>query len=211
MHDSNFLRFQKLNFITFDTETEGLNLVYCRPWQLGYRLVKDNQTIKDVSKFIWWEDLNISERAAEMTHFNHNFYEENAEDAEVVYEELMGLIRDESNLIVGQNVYFDIAMLKSWARALNKKFDFNFNHRVIDLVALSKARKLEIKPPLDKKDYPAWQFKMLNYVKKGFKTNLELTAKELGVDFDSSKAHEALYDAQKTAEVFQQMLYKIDL
>ena len=45
------LRFKKdLKYIVFDFETEGLNLRYSRPWQLGFVVVEAGKITKEYNR-----------------------------------------------------------------------------------------------------------------------------------------------------------------
>jgi len=61
----NLLRFQKKQkYVIFDTETESLNLVNSRPWQLSWTIAEGDKIIKNEDRFIYWDDLKMSDGAA---------------------------------------------------------------------------------------------------------------------------------------------------
>ena len=66
------LRFKfNQKYVIFDTETEGLNLVTSKPWQLAWIEAEGKKITKKQNRFLMWEDLNVSEDAARFTGFNY--------------------------------------------------------------------------------------------------------------------------------------------
>ena len=61
-------------YIIFDTETEGLNLVSSKPWQLAWIEAKGKKIVKKQNRFLKWDDLNVSDDAARITGFNKKEY-----------------------------------------------------------------------------------------------------------------------------------------
>ena len=54
------LRYKKnQKYIVFDTETEGLNLRYSRPWQLSFIEAVGPKVVKSHDLFIDFEDLSL--------------------------------------------------------------------------------------------------------------------------------------------------------
>ena len=73
--DDTLLRFNKnQKYIVFDTETEGLNLIKSRPWQIAWLVVKGDQIQERHDKFIHWPNINVSEGAAKVTGFSEKKY-----------------------------------------------------------------------------------------------------------------------------------------
>ena len=68
---NNNLRFNKnQRYVIFDTETEGLNLIKSRPWQIAWILAEGDKIIAKADRFIHWPNLNVSEGAAKVTGFS---------------------------------------------------------------------------------------------------------------------------------------------
>ena len=60
--DDTLLRFNKnQKYIVFDTETEGLNLINSRPWQIAWLVVKGDKIQEKHDKFIHWPNINVSD------------------------------------------------------------------------------------------------------------------------------------------------------
>ena len=83
-------------------------------------------------------------------------------------------------------------------------------NRVLDTNCLARAIKNDIK--FDQSScLISWQYKLLNYRKKGVKTNLKQLCKDYSIEFDDSKLHDALYDVEKTFEVLNKIIWDIEI
>ena len=84
------LRFKfNQKYVIFDTETEGLNLVTSKPWQLAWIEAEGKKITKKQNRFLMWDDLNVSEDAAKITGFDKKDYLSKAEHPAVVFKEFM--------------------------------------------------------------------------------------------------------------------------
>jgi len=198
-------------YIIFDTETEGLNLVSSKPWQLAWIEATGKKIIKKQNRFLKWDDLNVSDDAARITGFNKQDYISKAEDPEKVYKEFMDLIMDEDVIIVGQNILgYDIYMLGVIARNLGVEIDYSFISRILDTKVIATALGKGNKTP-DKDDMLTWQLRYLNYRERGLKTNQKFLLQHYEIPFDENQLHDALYDIEKNFEIFQKQLWELDV
>ena len=77
MTDNSLLRFRKnQKYIVYDFETEGLNLRYSKPWQLGFIIAEGKKVKESYDLYIDFEDLNISDDARRLTGFSDTVYNE---------------------------------------------------------------------------------------------------------------------------------------
>ena len=198
-------------YIIFDTETEGLNLVSSKPWQLAWIEAKGKKITKKQNRFLKWDELNVSEDAAKITGFNKIDYLSKAEDPSVVFKEFMDLISQDDVIIVGQNILgYDLYMLGVIARNLNVKIDYSFAKRCFDTKAIATAIAKDSKNP-DKEDFLAWQLRYLNYREKGLRTNQKFLLQHYDIDFDEKQLHDALYDIEKNFEIFQKQIWELEI
>ena len=198
-------------YIIFDTETEGLNLVSSKPWQLAWIEAAGKKITKKQNRFLKWNELNVSEDAAKITGFNKTDYLSKAEDPAVVFKEFMDLISQDDVIIVGQNILgYDLYMLGVIARNLNIKIDYSFAKRCFDTKAIATAIAKDNKNP-DKEDFLAWQLRYLNYRERGLRTNQKFLLQQYDIDFDEKKLHDALYDIEKNFEIFQKQLWELEI
>lgn len=208
---NNLLRFKKnQNYIVFDTETEGLNLVYSRPWQCSWIICKGTQVISKHDYFVKWDNLNVSADAARITGFNYQQYLSQAQDPKIVFDEFKKYLYDPSFLIVGQNILgFDVYMINIWRKLIGLQSDYSFMPRTIDTKSLSTAIFKDILP--DKENFLSWQYKMLNLREKGLKTNQAFMLKHYGIPHDPKMLHNSLYDVEMTFEIFKKQIYNLDI
>lgn len=198
-------------YIIFDTETEGLNLVSSKPWQLAWIEAKGKKIVKKQNRFLKWDDLNVSDDAARITGFNKKEYLSKAEDPEKVYKEFIDLIMDDDVIIVGQNLLgYDIYMLGVIARNLGIEIDYSFISRILDTKVIATALAKGNKTP-DKGDMLTWQLRYLNYRERGLKTNQKFLLQHYEIPFDENQLHDALYDIEKNFEIFQKQLWELDV
>jgi len=198
-------------YVIFDTETEGLNLVSSKPWQLAWIEAKGKKITKKQNRFLKWEELNVSEDAARITGFSNKDYLSKAEDPAVVFKEFMDLISQDDVIVVGQNILgYDLYMLGVIARNLNVKIDYSFAKRCFDTKAIATAIAKDSKNP-DKEDFLAWQLRYLNYRERGLKSSQKFLLQHYDIDFDEKKLHDALYDIEKNFEIFKKQLWELEI
>lgn len=210
MIGSDLLRYQKAKpYMVGDKETEGVNLFFSRPWEVAYLIADSHGVKQSFTRYIWWPDLNISQGAAIVTNFHYAEYKEKAEPADKVLKEYEEILFDPSIDIIGHNFYFDAYMHASWRRALGMNPDYSWMSRMYDTHCLFKAYKKGWTP--DRQNYQSWQYKVQNWVENGLKSNLGFVCREFQIDYDSKLAHRALYDVEKTREVWEQIKWKIEV
>jgi DNA polymerase III epsilon subunit-like protein len=197
-------------YVIFDTETEGLNLVSSKPWQLAWIEATGKKITKKQNRFLMWDELNVSEEAAKITGFKKSDYLSKAEDPAVVFKEFMDLINQDDVIIVGQNILgYDLYMLGVIARNLNIKIDYSFAKRCFDTKAIATAIAKGNKTP-EKGDFLSWQLRYLNHRERGLKTNQKFLLQHYDIKFDEAKLHDALYDIEKNFEIFQKQIWEIE-
>lgn len=198
-------------YVIFDTETEGLNLVSSKPWQLAWIEATGKKITKKQNRFLKWDNLNVSEDAAKVTGFDKKDYESKAEDPAVVFKEFMDLISQDDVIVVGQNILgYDLYILGVIARNLNIIMDYSFINNCFDTKAIATALAKGNKTP-DKDDFIGWQIKWLHYRERGLKTNQKFLLQHYEIDFNEAKLHDALYDIEKNFEIFQKQLWELDI
>ena len=208
------LRFKKnQKYLIFDYETCNLNLSAAenKPWQLGFVISMGSKILDKHDLYIEWDELNISKDAERITNFSRIKYDKLKQDSEKCLNLFEKYLYDKDYMIVGHNVLgFDVYMHNIHRNLLGKTTDYSYINRVIDTNCLARAIKNDIsfsrKVPLI-----SWQYKLLNFRKRGVKTNLKQLCKDYSIEFDDKKLHEALYDVEKTNEVLQKMLWQIEI
>jgi DNA polymerase III epsilon subunit-like protein len=208
---NNNLRFDKnQRYVIFDTETEGLNLIKSRPWQVAWILAEGDKIIAKSDRFIHWPNLNVSEGAAKVTGFSMKEYSKKSLAPNKVWEEFSEVLFDNRNLIVGQNLLgFDVYMVDVWRRAMARDLDQEYINRIIDTKALATAIAKEI--PYNGENFISWQYRLLNYRERGLKTSQAFLLKKYDIPHDPKKLHDAMYDIEMNFKIFKKQLFDLEL
>jgi DNA polymerase III epsilon subunit-like protein len=217
---SKFLRYLNFNYLVFDYETCNLNLQSSdnKPWQVSYLLKshiakKGKSVSKELKRgdfYLKWNNLVLSEGAERATGFSRKKYNLLAKNPKPILDELDDMIYDEDIYIVGHNLLgFDIYIHNIFRKLLNKPIDYSFAKRVLDTHALSKLYKIDM-IDLQGRPITEWQLKILNVRTRGIKTNVKAMCKDLDIKVDDSQLHNAMYDVEKTDEIFLKLLWKIN-
>jgi hypothetical protein len=208
------LRFNKdQKYICFDFETCHLNLLddSNKPWQLSYIIAKGSNIQKEVDNYIFWPDLNISEGAKLVTHFDERKYHSLAADPKDILSTFEDYLYDPDYLIIGQNLLgFDVYIHNIYRRLLGKKPDFSFVKRIIDTNCIAKAIKKDLKIQKEV-DFTCWQYKLNDFREKGLKTSIKAQLKDYKIDFDENMLHNSLYDVQMNFKIFQKQIWQIEI
>jgi DNA polymerase III alpha subunit (gram-positive type) len=209
--NESLLRFnKKQRYVIFDTETEGLNLVSSKPWQIAWLLVQGEKILERNDLYLWWPDLNISEGAARITGFSQSDYEKRAKDPKEVWDRFSHVLYDENNLIVGQNLLgFDVYMVNIWRKLLGLGTDHSYIKRIIDTKVLATAIAKEI--PVSKENFINWQYRLLNHRERGLRTSQAALLKKYNIAHDPKRLHDALYDIEMNFKVFRKQLFDLEL
>jgi len=212
--NENLLRFKKnQKYIFFDYETCNLNLgsFKNKPWQLAFIVTQGDKIIEEKEFYIDWDDLNISDGAKRVTGFSQKKYDKFKVCPRSALNEFEKFIYNNNYIIVGHNILgFDVYIHNIHRRLLGLGSNYSYLPRIIDTNCLARSFKNKIEYKNDS-DMISWQYKLLNYRKKGIKTNLQQLCKDFKIEFDPNLLHDALYDVKKTHDVFQQLLWKIDI
>lgn len=215
---SSLLRYNKEQvYLLYDEETTGLNLLYTKPWQISYCLFTIDKIISTHNYYIWWENLQMSEQAATITHFDYNHYKFHAKPLEAILPLFERYYLDNSIIKVGHNIIpYDSNIWSVARKSLNLKPTFEPNLHSIDTLALARAYRLGIKPHKfnlngDNYDFLAWQYRMISWHTKKMKTSLNSLAKEFDILTDESRLHDASYDILINRQIFLQFLWKMEI
>ena len=217
MIGSNLLRYQReQEYITADTETEGLNCVYSRPFQISFMIWSLEGEKEFHNYFIWWDDLKMSRDAARITRFDYDAYKQKARDPKEVLEITESYLHNPKYKIAAQNFLgYDSMIMNAWRRALGMKPTYEYLYqpfKVYDTIAMSKAYKKGIKLDLSSSNnFLAHQYRLLDYVEKGLKTSIGTMSKELGITLDESRLHTADYDIVQNAEIHKKLIWYLEI
>lgn len=199
-------------FVIFDIESESLNTVKQKPWQLSYLVCQGGEIRKEVDDYIYWPDLNVSEEAARVTHFDFQKYKHLARPPEEVMQRWQENSRDA--IICGHNIQnFDLSILNIFYKLLNIKHDWEFAARTLDTRALALAAAKQMKnltfPCWE--DFITWQMATLTIRERGLKTSQASLLKQFGIEHDANMLHDAIYDVKMTKKILEKLLYQLKL
>lgn len=207
---SSLLRFKKdQKYLVFDYETCNLNLSphENKPWQLGFITCEGNKVIDKYDLYISWDTINVSPDAARITGFSKSKYDKNKKDALECLNKFEKYLYDDSYLIIGHNILgFDVYIHSIHRILCGKTYDYSYINRVIDTNCLARSIKNQVSNS-EEDDLLSFQYKLLNLRTKNIKTNLKQLCKDYQISFDETRLHEALYDVEKTFEVFHSMIW----
>ncbi len=209
--DESLLRFdKKQKYLVFDTETEGLNLIRSRPWQVAWLVVEGGEILEKHDMFLDWPNLDVSAGAAKITGFTMKEYNKRKESPRKVWEKFSKNLYDKDTFIVGQNLLgFDVYMVNIWRELMKLEADYSYVERIIDTRALAVAIAKEI--PVDKDDFISWQYRLINHRERKLKTSQAFLLKKYNIDHDPKRLHDALYDIEMNFKVFRKQLFDLEI
>lgn len=209
MIGSHLHRYYEGLYIVPDFETECLTLRYNRPWMAAWLICQGKKVLATKTRYIKWDDLNISADAARITRFNRLEYMRQARPAAEVLAEFDADLYNVDHKNAWHNpLGFDVYIHDYWRELCGKPQDWSYLSRLIDTNCISKAYLKGIKP--DTSNLLAFQYKMADLVEKGLKTNVGAMCKTLNLPFDEGKAHDGSYDVDRTNAIYQELLYKVE-
>lgn len=199
-------------YITFDTETNGLNLVSVKPWQIAWALAEGTKITKVYDEYLDWPDLHISDEIARLTGFSKYEYNKRKKPPQEIWNMFKKDLLNEERIVVGQNLIgYDVFVIASLQKYLNEKPDYSYISRIYDTRPLGKAYKEGINPPSGNSDFLSWQYKIMHDRSLKSKSSQLYQLKNLGIDFDEKKLHDACYDVEMTFKIFLELKKRMSL
>ncbi len=200
-------------FLIWDQETEGLSLLYSRPWELSWLVYHGYQETENHQYFLKWPGgLKVSAGAAKVTNYNPLKIEKEGKNPKEIIDLFWDkyLMNNEYKVLGANLLGYDCMILNSARRMLGYETDYSYLNRCYDTVALAKSLKLNL--PFRKSDnFLAWQYKMLNIKAKGVKTSNSTMYKELtGKEIDRNLIHSGIYDCAITTSVFFELVKRME-
>ncbi len=214
MVGNNLLRYHQTGFLIEDTEGESLNLAFTRPWQISWGLADLKQIHWIKTRYIWWPDLKVSRGAAAKTRFDPAVYKANARPAREVLDEYLTDRDNPAYRVVFQNgLGYDEYCKRNWERGCGLDGPKWGDHllRVIDVNAILKARAKGWIPDISSPEaFLAWQYKSVDWIEKGLKTNLTQIGQMRQIEHDYDKTHDAENDIQLMWKIFKEVVYEVE-
>jgi hypothetical protein len=207
---SDLVRFSNREAMIWDLETQRLLLMEDNlPFQCSWIITNKNGVRLRQNYYIKWPEYKMGADAARITRFQQSWVD-SGDDPEYVLHAFESHLHDKNFDIWGQNILgFDVYVHQIWRRELGLKTDFSYLDRVCDTSALSRAYKMGWKP--DRANPLAWQYKVLATPVKGVKTSLTVMGRELGMEVNEDKVHDASYDLEVNNFVHRKLINMVEI
>jgi DNA polymerase III epsilon subunit-like protein len=194
-------------------ETENLNLKLESnlPWQISMLKVQGDRIIEQRDYYVkWYRDIKVSATAAQITGFSMPKYLATCVDYQKVIPEIIDWT-SQSDYVIGHNILgFDLLLLKQ-IYDINKKDFSHILSKAIDTHALIKGIKLNERFDHAQNDLISYQYRMINRMAKGVKTNMMTVGKEYGIEHDYETLHDALSDLELNLKIWNKIKWQIDI
>lgn len=199
-------------YIVFDTETEGLNLKYSRPWELSYVLAQGTKILDRRQIYIDIPNLDVSPFIRRLTGFTDEKFDAKKISPREALDEFSRFLYDDNYMLVGQNILkFDVWMLRILAELVGEKLDFSFMDRFMDTRFLAVADLNQIAKPRNGQ-YLNWFYKLHNDTSlKRRGVGQKALLKKFKIPFEEKKLHDGLYDVEKNWEIFLELKKRLKL
>lgn len=192
-------------YLTTDCETNSLNLVDVKPWEIAWNLAEGSKITYQCSEYIDWPDLEISDQIVKLTGFNRGEYNRRKKPLEAVWEKFKKDLYDPERIVIGQNLLgYDVFCFASIQKYLGEKPDYSYLPRIWDTRALGKCYKEGLSIPTSG-DFLSWQYKIIHDRSLKAKASQLYQLKNLGIEFDESRLHSGSYDVECTFKIFLEL------
>jgi DNA polymerase III epsilon subunit-like protein len=157
----------------------------------------------------WDREINIGKEAARITRFDPVKYKKLSLHAKEIFPTIKDWL-ETSDYIVGHNILgFDIYLIKDLYEYMEDDWRPLMN-KIIDTNCIARGIKMSLRFDQDE-SFLAWQYKMVHTRKKGVRTSMGALGKELKIDHDYDKLHDALVDLELNLKIWNKMKWQIEI
>lgn len=195
----------KQKYLIFDVESDNLNLAKVKPWQIAWCLAEGNKITDTFDMYLDMPDFSIKPEIAKMNHFNKFAYDKKKKPMAEVWNLFKKELFNKDRIVIGQNLIgFDVYAIASLQKYLGEKPDYSYMERIYDTRPIGKAYKDGVPFPTSG-DVLSWQYKIMHDRSSKTKSSQLYQLKNLGIEFDESKLHDAVYDIECTFKIFLEL------
>ena len=192
-------------YLIFDVESANLDLVGVQPWQIAWSLAEGNKITQSYNEYVDFPDFQIKDEIARMNHFNRQEYNRKKRPQKEVWDKFKKELLNPERIIIGQNLlFFDVYAVASLQKHIGERPDYSYLPRIYDTRPLGKAYKEGLTIPKTG-DLLSWQYKIVHDRTLKAKSSQLFQLKNLGIEFDESKLHDALVDVEMTFKIFLEL------
>ncbi len=211
--DEHLLRFNKDKVIVFiDCETLNLCLNSCHnlPWQISMLKVKGNESYDEKDFYIKWDtELKISEEAARITRFDKRRMEREGLPPEECLPTVIDWL-DNADYIIGHNILgFDIYLIKDFYEYMGKDYT-PLMEKLIDTNCIARGPRIGLNFAPEQ-SFLAYQYRVMHTRKKGVRTNLTALGKEMEIEHDYDRLHDALVDLKLNLKIWNKLKWHVEI
>jgi len=197
--------------ISWDFETDSLNLCNVLPWQLAWNVYEGNRLVKSYDEYLDWPDFQVSDFIIKLTGFSYSEYNRRKRPPQEVLAKFEKYLYNPEYINIGQNIiHFDVFVLAHLQKLCGKTPDYSYLKRLYDTRTLGKAYRENLERPKSG-DLLSWQYKILNDRTLKAKVSQLAQLKHFGITFDEASLHSASYDCEMTFKIFQELKKKLNL
>ena len=212
--DDHLIRFNKDKTLVFiDCETENLCLhgSHNLAWQIAMIKTVNGKKVAEKTFIVKYNrELQVSEAAARITRFSPTSHAKKAVEFEQIFPTVQDWL-DNADYVLGHNILgFDIYLIKGFYEKMGKSYTHLLD-KVLDTYCIAKGIKTDFPYKHEDNTFLEYQYKMLNKITKGVRTNLKSLRKEYNIDHDYDKLHDALVDLELNLKVWNKLKWQVDI
>ena len=211
--DSHLLRYDKKKTLVFiDCETFNLCLNSCHnlPWQVAMIKLTGDSMFGSKDFLIKWDThLKIGKEAARITRYSEKAMQNGGVTPEEAFPTIQDWL-DNADYIVGHNILgFDVYLIKDYYKHMGLDYR-HLMHKIIDTNCLARGIKYDL-PYKQEQELLTYQYKVVHERRRGVKSGLAYMGKELNIEHDYDKLHNALVDLELNVKVWNKLKWQTDI
>ena len=211
--DSHLLRYDKKKTLVFiDCETFNLCLNSCHnlPWQVAMIKLTGDSVFGSKDFLIKWDThLKIGKEAARITRYSEKAMQNGGVTPEEAFPTIQDWL-DNADYIVGHNILgFDVYLIKDYYKHMGLDYR-HLMHKIIATNCLARGIKYDL-PYKQEQELLTYQYKVVHERRRGVKSGLAYMGKELNIEHDYDKLHNALVDLELNVKVWNKLKWQTDI
>lgn len=212
INDKDLLRYNINDkyILTIDSETNGLNYLYTRPFEIAFNIYKAGQLIESNDIYLKYPDYKIDPSLAIKVHYDKEKIDNIGIEPKKAFEIVKDYLDNPKYIYCGSNVLnYDCMIFHNSAKNVGVDIGYNYLNKLYDTNALFKAYKLGRKP--NNENFLAWQWNINSIVKRGLKSRVEICCQEFGIEYNELDGHGAKYDCSRSFLVLLELIKKMEI